>query len=154
MEIESPVTGQAISSLTSPTYTLVAEQALDLNQKAYYVSALGGTQTSVDAHSIVKPFQLILSKPKSIKMPTALTMTAIGQVTNVPSNEHKVLTRKGCAINSNGGLGRILIETRFVIPVGVPYYDAPAIAAAISLHVGAIKQDANDFVTVISNGTI
>jgi len=60
----NPVTGAAQTGLTSPTYTLVADIAPDVNGRQWAVSALGGTQTGVRTHSASDPFTITVMRPK------------------------------------------------------------------------------------------
>jgi hypothetical protein len=139
MDLTGVITGSTMTELTSPTYTLAADAALETNQKAYTVSTLGGTQTGVEVHNVVVPFQAILARPKSVKAPANLSATAVG-LQNVPVNEHKIMTRKGVKVNTTGAYGRSLFETRLVVPAGSPYFDQVELAAHLSLHIGILVQ--------------
>lgn len=154
MEIESPVTGQAVTALTSPTYTLAVDAPLETNQKAYIVTALGGTQTDVGIHNIVCPFQAVLSRPKVVRAPIAIDATAVGLQPSVPMNTHKLMIRKGLKVNGSGAYGRGMMTVTFDIPAGAPFYDQAGISAMVSLGVGILKQDANDLVNIITSGSL
>ncbi len=154
-DLTSPITGADMPSLTTPTYTLSADQALESNQKAYVVSALGGTQTSVDTHSIENPFQLVASRPKTLKLPSAAILAAEGYVSNAASNEFKFITRKSVDINATGGKARMLIETRIVVPVGAVSSDPNNIEAGLSAHFGALWADGNpEVIDLITDGVL
>jgi len=93
----SPVTGQACTGLTTPTFTLTAGTAPDATSKAYVVSALGGTQTGVTAHSNELPNWLYARRPKAIKTPGA-KLSATGQYTKGGKNEFSLVYYKGCNV--------------------------------------------------------
>lgn len=154
MELSSPITGATQDLFTSPTYTLSSDTALESNQKAYIVSAVGGTQSGVDAHSVGNPFQVVIQRPKNVKLPTAAVLEAVGFQGNAQVNEHKLITRKSATINSLGGSARILVETRFVVPVGAVETSPEEIQAALSAHIGALNQDATDWWDIISSGSL
>lgn len=139
MDLTGVITGVAMTGLTNPTYTLAVDAAADTSQKAYTVTALGGTQTGVEVHNVVVPFQAVLSRPKTIKQPATFGTGDVG-IKNTPLNEHKLTTRKGVKVNSTGAYGVDKIETRFVNAAGSPYFDQVQLAAHISLHIGILAQ--------------
>lgn len=50
------LTGAEQTGFTSPTYTTAADNAPDFNAKQVAVTAVGGTQAGVTAHSVSSPF--------------------------------------------------------------------------------------------------
>lgn len=50
--LTSPITGAAQTGFTTPTYTHVSDVAPEANGRQVAVTALGGTQTNVIAHSV------------------------------------------------------------------------------------------------------
>lgn len=139
VNVTSPVTGGAQTGFTSPTYTHVADVALDTNGRQYAVTALGGTQANVRTHSPSDPFTLLVVRPKVFKAlgkPHPVT----GQLTSVPKNVYLIKIAKGAiplaAQPSSVMNVRCLIE----IPAGADTADAPNVRAAISLLVGALNQ--------------
>lgn len=132
----SPVTGAAVAGLTTPTYTLVADVAPNINGKQYAISALGGTQTGVDVNSVSKPFTLSFFRPAVLRtLPQANPLT--GVIKNVPMNTYKLITRKGAspAANQNAMVARV--TTIIEIPAGVDTYEPEEIRAMLSSHFGA-----------------
>ncbi len=90
----SPITGAVVTGLTSPTYTHVVDVAPSINGKQYAVTALGGTQTSVDVNSVSKPFTISFFRPNTLRvLPQANPVT--GVIKNIPVNTYKLVTRKG-----------------------------------------------------------
>jgi len=84
----SPVTGAPITGFTSPTYTLIADTAPDVNGKAYAVSALGGTQAGVVVSSSSYPFTLLFTRPKVIRQLPALGLN--GRLPTAEKHVHSV----------------------------------------------------------------
>lgn len=133
----SPVTGGAQSGLTSPTYTLTTDTAPSSNGKQYAITALGGTQTGVDTHSVARPFTLTMFRPATPRVlgqPNPVT----GRVSSIPNNVYAVITRKGVTPLAGQASVNLVIETRISVPAGSDIADAPNIRAALSLHFGAV----------------
>lgn len=133
----SPLTGGPQTGLTSPTYTLSADTAPSSNGKQYAVTALGGTQTGVDAHSVSQPFTVTMFRPASFKglgTPNPVT----GVVTNVPRNVFKVITRKGVVPLDGQSPHVMLVTTEISVPAGADAADSASLRAALSAHIGAL----------------
>lgn len=134
----SPVTGGPQTGLTSPTYTIVADVAPDMNGKQYACTALGGTQTGVTTHTATSPFTLTYARPKVMKMLPQLGLN--GQYANIPNNVHKVIVRKGVT-PAAGQPARVAMATvEFAVPAGAETYDAANVRAMISALAGFITQ--------------
>lgn len=149
----SPVTGAAVSGLTTPTYTLVADTAPDVNGKQHAVSALGGTQTGVDISTVSKPFTMSFFRPKVLKtLPAPNPVTGI--IRNVPVNTYKLITRKGVApgINQNNMVARV--TTIIEIPSGSDTYEPEDIKAMLSLHFGAGWANASGIADTVISGVM
>lgn len=135
----SPVTGSAQTGLTSPTYTLTADTAPDSNGKQHAVTALGGTQTGVDASSVSRPFTLTFVKPKVLRTlgnPNPVT----GIISNVPVNTYKLITRKGVLPLTGQPSRTMLVTTTIDVPAGADTADPSNIRAALSAHIGMLTQ--------------
>jgi hypothetical protein len=131
----SPVTGAPQTGLTSPTYTLVADQAPDINGKQFYVSALGGTQTGVSLHSASSPFTVTMWKPKAAKslgVPNPVT----GVIPSIPDNVYKIVVRKGLTPALGQSVRPAPFTLTMPVPAGADVYDAANIRAALSLLFG------------------
>jgi hypothetical protein len=127
------------TGFTSPTYTVVTDVAPDINGKQYAVSALGGTQTGVVAHTIASPFTWTYWRPKVLKILGSPDPTT-GVVSSVPRNVHKVVTRKGVTVLAGQPSQNMLITTIVEVPAGADTADAPNIRAALSCHIGGLSQ--------------
>lgn len=149
----SPITGSAQTGLTSPTYTVVQDANPDFNGKQVYVSALGGTQTGVVAHSVAAPFTLSMFRPKVLK-----TLAPVNPVTGVlravPMNTYKVITRKGVLPLAGQSYKTAVINTSLDIPAGSDTADAINLRAAISAHIGLLTQLSNELGNSVTTGTI
>lgn len=135
----SPITGGAQTGLTSPTYTFVSDVAPDANGKQVAVTALGGTQTGVQVHSVASPFTLTFARPKAFKalgQPNPVT----GRLPSVPRNTYKIITRKGVVPLAGQPAATMLVTTTIDVPAGSDSYDAASVRAALSAHIGALNQ--------------
>lgn len=140
--LSSPITGAAQTGLTTPTYTLTADSAPDVNGKQSAVTALGGTQTGVTTHSVASPFTITFVKPKvfrSLGKPNPTT----GLVKDVPRNVYKTITRKGVLPLSGQPYANLQITTIIEVPAGSDTVDAPNVRAALSAHIGALSQQSS-----------
>jgi hypothetical protein len=140
----TPVTGSAQTGLTSPTYTIVADTAPTQNSKQYAVTALGGTQTGVDAHSVARPFTLTAFRPtnlRSLGMPNPLT----GRIADVPNNVYTIVTRKGVTPLAGQPSRVMTIETKISVPAGADLADPANVRACQSAHEGTLAQVSASF---------
>lgn len=148
----SPLTGATVTGLTTPTYTLTSDVAPSSNGKQYAVTALGGTQTGVDAHSVSKPFTLSFFRPATLKtLPSANPVT--GVIKNIPRNIYKMITRKGAKPASTAD-DTIRITTTFDVPAGVDSYEPEELNAALSAHIGALSNQSDGIATVLRTGVL
>lgn len=139
ISLTSPVTGSAQTGLTSPTYTHVADVAPDVNGRQYAVTACGGTQTGVVAHSVSAPFTTSAWKPKVSKIlgnPNPVT----GVISSVARNVYKVITRKGVLPLAGQPYQTMLVTTSIEVPAGSDTADAANVRAALSMHLGSLTQ--------------
>lgn len=149
----SPITGAPGTGLTSPTYTIVADAPPVSNSKQYYVSALGGTQTNVTVSSVDKPFTITVYKPAvSRRLGTVNPVT--GVLPPQGRNVHSVLTRKGATPMVGQASQLILVKTEVSIPVGCETNDFPALAAALSAHIGALWEQSNEWGDALASGAL
>jgi len=149
----SPVTGATVSGLTSPTYTLTTDVAPNINGKQYAVTALGGTQTSVDTNTVSKPFSISFFRPPVLKvLPQANPVT--GVIKNVPMNTYKLITRKGVLPAANQSAMVAKITTIIDIPAGADTYEAEDLRAMISAHFGVGWEQASGIAATVVSGII
>lgn len=149
----SPITGAAVTGLTSPTYTHVADVAPNINGKQYAVTTLGGTQTGVDVNSVSKPFTISFFRPAVLRtLPQANPVT--GVIKNVPINTYKLITRKGAAPAVNQSILVPKITTVIECPAGVDTYEPEEIRAMISAHFGVGWAQADGISITVLTGVI
>jgi hypothetical protein len=138
ISITSPITGGAQTGFTSPTYTHVPDTAPDVNAKQYAVTALGGTQTGVRAHSGTDPFTITYFKPKTFK---GLGFAdSNGNYQKVAMNRHRLLVRKGVIPATDQPAQVAKIDIMIDIPAGSDVNDAANLRAMTSALVGALSQ--------------
>jgi hypothetical protein len=149
----SPLTGAAVSGLTSPTYTLTTDTAPNVNGKQYAITALGGTQTGVETHSVSKPFTLTFFRPAVLRvLPQANPVT--GVIKNVPVNTYKLITRKGAVPAVNQAPMTARITTIIEVPAGTDTYETEDLKAMISAHFGAGWSQASGIADSVLTGII
>lgn len=149
----SPVTGAAVSGLTSPTYTLTTDVAPNINGKQYAVSALGGTQTGVETNTVSKPFSISFFRPQVLRqLPQANPVT--GVIKNVPMNTYKLITRKGVLPASGQNAMVARITTTIEIPAGSDSYEPEDLNAMISAHFGVGWESATDIADTVITGIL
>lgn len=149
--LSSPVTGGAQTGFTAPTYTIVADQATELNQKAWAVTALGGTQTGVTIHSMSSPFTHSFFRPKVIR-PVGLVNPVTGAVKNNPRNVFKRNTRKGVAVVSGQPVQTMFMSQVIEVPAGADVVDPANVRAAVSFDSGVLWQLASGLGDTLISG--
>lgn len=151
--LTSPITGATVTGFTNPTYTLTADTAPDVNGKQWTVSALGGTQTDVDAHSIAQPFTIAAWKPRFYKV-LGKAHPVTGLVSSVPMNTFKVVARKG-VLPLSGQPNAIATATLILdVPAGSDAADPANLKALISAVVGAASQQSAGLSDLVINGVL
>lgn len=149
----SPITGAAVSGLTSPTYTIVTDTAPNIHGKQYAVSALGGTQTGVDVNSVSKPFTVSFFRPQVLRvLPQANPVTGI--IKSVPMNTYKLITRKGVQPGANQNAITMRITTTIEVPAGSDTYEPEDLRAALSCHFGVGSAQASGIADTIVSGVL
>lgn len=132
--ISGAVTGAAITGLASPTYTFSLEGSTP-ELKRYVVTALGGTQAGVTAHSVSMPFSTEAIRPKILRI---LPQPVNGRYASIPKNVYRVRVRKG--VLAAAGLNSVLeLELIISVPAGSETYDQQNIAAACSAMGGLVS---------------
>lgn len=139
VSLSSPITGAAQTGLTSPTYTHVSDIAPDANGRQVAVTALGGTQTGVNAHSIACPFTITFVRPKVLKTlgkPNPVT----GVISSVPRNTFKFICRKGVLPLAGQAYQTMNATLTIDVPAGADLADPANIRACLSALFGAVAQ--------------
>lgn len=147
----SPVTGASVTGLTSPTYTLTSMSGPNNQSTQYAVTALGGTQTGVEAHSVSKPFTITAETPanyRALGTPNPVT----GVISNIPRNVSKIRTRKGVEVAADQATQMCIIETKLTVPAGADVYDPESVRAAVSAHFGVESSDSAGIADMLIDG--
>lgn len=137
--LTSPITGAAQTGFTSPTYTIQTDTAPTSAGKQYAVSAIGGTQTGVDAASSPsRPFTVTLSRPQTLRALGPVDPVT-GVLRSVPRNTYKILVRKG--VTPLSGQSPVVLNAQLAIdvPAGADLADAANVRAAMSLLIGSLN---------------
>lgn len=153
VSLSSPVTGGAQTGLTSPTYTLTADTPPVPNSKQWAVTALGGTQTGVEAHAMSQPFTIAFFRPavpKTIGSPNPAT----GVISNIPRNVSKIVVRKGVNVAADQAPVTALFTLTCDVPAGADVYDPESIRAALSLLFGSTTQIPSGIGDSVVNGVL
>lgn len=151
--LTSPITGLAQTGQTTPTYTIAATGAPDVNGKQYAVTALGGTQAGATAQTGAdNPFSLTWWWPKVQKLLPQVAASGYGFVSRVPRNVRKLVTRKGCTVMTNQPREIMLITSELNVPAGAESNSPAEIRAAIAAHCGALTQLAANLGDTIVTG--
>jgi len=153
VSLTTPVTGSAQTGLTSPTYTIVADAAPTSNGKQWAVTALGGTQTGVEVHSLSQPFTISVFKPASPKT-LGSPNPSTGVIYSVPRNTTKFIVRKGVNIAASQPPHTAVFTLTCDVPAGADNYDAESIRAALSCLFGAFTQQSAGFGDTVVTGVM
>jgi hypothetical protein len=152
--VSSPITGQAQTGLTSPTYTAINDTAPPGNPgKQVAISALGGTQTGVTTHTVASPFTLNFTRPGNLRVlgaPNPVT----GVIAQVPMNTYKLITRKGVLPLAGQPYRVMNITTTIDVPAGSDTADSANVRAALSAHLGLLVQQSAGFGDLTINGVL
>jgi len=135
----TPITGAAQTGFVTPTYTIVADVAPDVNGKQHAVSALGGTQAGVTVHSVSSPFTVTFVRPKTFKV-LGKTNPVTGLLPSVPKNQYKIIVRKGVLPLAGQPYSTAVITMNCDIPAGSDVADAANLRALFSAAIGALSQ--------------
>lgn len=149
----NPFNGAAVTGLTSPTYSHVADTAPSINGRQIAIYLLGGTQAGVGVNNVSSPFTISAFRPAVLRsIPQANPVT--GVIKNIPMNQYKVITRKGMvpAVNQAAMVGRI--TTIIEVPAGCDVYDQPNVRALISAHFGALNDQATGLAATVITGVL
>lgn len=143
VNVTSPITGLAQTGFTSPTYTLTAMAAPDVNVKQFAVTALGGTQAGVAVHSVQSPFTTAIWFPKVLRILQFVLGSTVQP--SIPRNVYKYITRKGVTCHASLPAQVAIVTTSIEVPAGADTVDPANVRAMLSAHFGAISQQSAGF---------
>jgi hypothetical protein len=150
----SPLTGQAQTGLTSPTYTLAVDTAPAGNPgKQMVVTGLGGTQTGVTVHTVASPFTLNITRPANLR--TLGTANPVnGVISPIPMNTYSIIVRKGVTPALNQPAKVLVVRCTIDVPAGADTYDSANVRAALSAAFGAAVQQSAGIGDMAVNGVL
>jgi len=149
----SPITGATVAGLTLPTYTVATDTPPGINAKQFAVTALGGTQTGVDVHSVSKPFTITMFRPSLLRMLPAVNPLT-GTLKNIPVNTYKVITRKGAMPAANQIPAGCRVTTMIEVPAGVDTFEPEEVRAMLSAHIGCLSQQSDGITSTVLTGVL
>jgi hypothetical protein len=123
------------------------------NGEQYAVTALGGTQTGVSAHSVSSPFTITAVRPATFRgagVPNPVT----GVLSNVPRNTFKVITRKGVLPLAGQSPLVMLVTTEISVPAGADVADPASVRAALSAHFGTLWAESDGIGDLAIDGVL
>lgn len=152
--ITSPVTGSAVTGLTTPTFTLVSDISPSIYGKQWAVTVLGGTQTGVTAHSADRPFTIAYFRAPVIKqLPPKNPVTGLYKPGKLSRMVDKYIVREAtlCAPDLWDNL---LITLSVDRPAGSASYDPNRLSAALSLLAGVVAQQSVGISDTLRSGLV
>jgi len=148
------ITGAAMTSFTSPTYTAVADQAIDLRSRQAVVTSVGGTQTGVVSHSLNAPFTITLRRASIIKtLAKAFLNGVTGQYSRVPYNDFVVLVRKSAQVAAGQWFTNDFRMTAHVA-AGSETFDEPNVKAGLSCLIGVAWANSSGIFDTCKTGVL
>lgn len=152
--LSGAITGGPQTGFTSPTYTVTSDNAPDIRSKQWAVTALGGTQAGVVAHSVNAPFTHTVRRPSVLKtLAIAFLNGVTGQYSRVPFNDYLVITRKAAQVAANQW---VINEYRTLLHIaaGTETYDAANVRAGVSMHLGGTYTNSAGLGDLVTSGIL
>lgn len=150
----SVITGQVgVTGLTNPTWTLSLDGTAPMpTSKQYAVTALGGTQPGVSAHSIGNPFFARFTRPAAYKQ--LGNPNTAGVIKAFPKNYYELLTVKGVLPLANQPIQQFPIRTSIGLPAGSDVADPVSVASALVAHASLLWQLAEEIRKTVITGIV
>lgn len=139
ISLSTPITGLAQTGFTTPTYTITADTPPNANAKQWAVTALGGTQTGVIAHSVSAPFTVTFFRPQNPQVLAPIDPVT-GVLRKVPTNIYKMVVRKGAVPLAGQAYKTAILRCEMEVPAGTDTADSANIRAMLSAGFGALSQ--------------
>jgi len=151
VSLSSPVTGGAQTGFTSPTYTVVSDQAPDALSRQWAVTALGGTQTGVTVHSATNPFTFTVKRPATFKQ-AGVPNPSTGVIYPSGKNVFRLLARKGTTPAANQSYVTSMVSTDISVAAGADTYDPSNVRALFGYYAGCVWQQSAGIGDMITSG--
>jgi hypothetical protein len=153
LDLNTTITGNAMTGLTTPTYTLATDNPPQINARQSIVTTLGGTQTGVRTHAPSDPFTLTAIKPlKPIGYPRANPVT--GAIPQVGRNKYILKLRKGLIPLAGQNPQLAEFDLTCQIPAGAEVNDQINIAAALSALTALINREGPNLFVMVKTANI
>lgn len=150
INLAGPTAAVTTSQLTAATYTFVTDMAQDARSKVFVVSALGGTQTGVSAHTVDAPKQMIFKKPASFAQPSGYNQVS-GRYGKVPKNTTRVMFRGSAKVAANQWEG-LPISMDIGVPAGAVSYDRANVEASVTAFIAGLWDQKEELITALYDG--
>lgn len=152
--LSGAITGGAQTGFTSPTYTVTADNAPDNRSKQYAITALGGTQTGVVAHSVNAPFTQTVRRPSVLKTLVMAVLNGVtGQYSRIPFNDYVIITRKAAQVAAGQWVTNEY-RTTLHVAAGTETYDASNVRAGVSMHIGGTSANSAGLGDLVTTGIL
>lgn len=151
--LPATITGGAQTGFTTPGYTTTVDTPVDVNSKQVAVTGITGTQASVDAHSVARPFTVSVTRPKQFQVlgkPNPVT----GVIGAVPRNTYKVLVRKGVTVLAGQPSQVAVVRAEIEVPAGSDIADPANLRAAVSAAIGVLTSISAGLGDTLVNGVM
>lgn len=147
----SPIPGGDITGITTPTYT-ISERSNVPSGREWIVTAVNGTgwSTTPDAHTNSSPFMIGVYPPRQYS--SLPPLNSQGQLPSIPKNKLNIKTVKGCDVLAGQPEDKVIIRTEIVVPAGADSVDDETVKAALSAHIGFLKDQDGELATGLIQG--
>lgn len=150
ISLTGPTAAVTTDTLTAATYTFVSDMASDNRSKVFVVSALGGTQAGVVAHTVDSPKMFIVKKPANYVQPSGYNVTS-GRYSKVPKNVTRVLFRGSAKVAANQW-ETMPISLDIGVPAGATGYDRANVDASLSAFIAALWDQKEELAKALYDG--
>ncbi len=146
------ITGSTVTGLTTPGFTLTADGAADAFTAQSAVTALTGTQTGTQVHSVSQPFTVTVRRQRSLKVLGKANLN--GFISSVGRNVYTVLFRKGVLPLAGQPYSIALARFETEVPAGSEVADPANLKSFASFIGGFINTNASGMFATWTDGIL
>jgi len=150
INLSGPTTATTAGLLTAATYSFIPDMANDARSKVYVVSAIGGTQPGVNAHTADLPKLIVFKKPANWAVLGGYSATT-GRWARVPKNTFRVVGKIGVLVAA-GQTEIMTLGLDIPIPAGALSYDQANTEAGIVMFLQGIINQLPGFIATTKTG--
>lgn len=150
INLVGPTAAITTNNVIAGTYTFAEDMANDNRTRVYVVSAIGGTQTGVNLHTVDAPKQVMFKRPAQFLQPSAFN-TVSGRYGRVPKNVTRVIGRGSCNVAA-GQVEIIQMSTDIGIPAGGVTFDRANVEASVAMYIAALWDQREELIQAIYDG--